>query len=122
MPTPRFGIMRNIYLGESDRDARDRVIEAMEVFYRQFTAVWRRHGDDRFAGPQDFGRAIDEGRVIAGSPATVRTRLTGMIRASGCNHFAGAFAFGSLSYPEARSSLTRFAKEVAPALRGLVPD
>lgn len=118
-PEPRFGIMRNIYVGESDHLARERAIEAMEVFYQQFTALWRRHGDDRFTGPQDFARAIDEGRVIAGSPATVRARLTGMLRASGCNHFAGAFAFGSLSYPEAVSSLTRFGEQVAPALREL---
>ena len=84
---------------------------------RQFTALWRRHGDDRFTGPQDFARAIDEGLVIAGSAATVRAQLTGMLRASGCNHFAGAFAFGSLSHAEARLSLARFGEEVAPALR-----
>ena len=121
MPTPRFGIMRNIYVGESDRDARDRAVAAMQVFYRQFTAVWRRHGDSHFAEQQDFARAIDEGRVIAGSAATVRTQLAGMLRASGSNHFAGAFAFGSLSYAEARSSLERFATDVVPALRELTP-
>jgi hypothetical protein len=93
------------------------MIEAMEVFYEQFTALWRRHSDDRFTGAQDFARAIDEGRLIAGSAATVRAQLTGMLRASGGNHFAGAFAFGSLSHAEARSSLARFAAEVAPALR-----
>ncbi|HYK33482.1 MAG TPA: LLM class flavin-dependent oxidoreductase [Streptosporangiaceae bacterium] len=118
-PTPRFGIMRNIYVGETDRYARDRAIAAMEVFYEQFTAMWRRHADSRFTGPQDFARAIDQGLVIAGSAATVRERLTEIMRASGCNHFAGAFAFGSLSYAEARSSLTRFSREVAPALREL---
>jgi hypothetical protein len=51
-----------------------------------------------------------------------RARLTGMIQASGCNHVAGAFAFGSLTYPEARSSLTRFAGDVAPALRSVYGD
>jgi len=121
MPAPRFGIMRNIYVGESDHHARERAAEAMEVFYEQFTALWRRHGDDRFAGAQDFARAIEQGLVIAGSAAAVRARLTEMMRASGCNHFAGAFAFGSLSYAEARSSLARFAAEVAPALRELSP-
>jgi alkanesulfonate monooxygenase SsuD/methylene tetrahydromethanopterin reductase-like flavin-dependent oxidoreductase (luciferase family) len=121
MPTPRFGIMRNIYVGESDAAARERVVEAMDVFYAQFTALWRRHGDDRYLQPQDFARAIDEGRVVAGSADTVRARLAQMIQASGCNHFAGAFAFGSLSYAEARSSLERFGTEVAPALRGLGP-
>ena len=120
-PAPRFGIMRNIYVGESDHDARERAAEAMQVFYAQFTALWRRHGDDRFAGAQDFARAIDQGLVIAGSAAAVRARLTEMMRASGCNHFAGAFAFGSLSYAEARSSLARFAAGVAPALRALGP-
>lgn len=118
---PRFGMMRNVYVGESDREARERAAEAMTVFYERFTALWRRHGDDRFIQPQDFARAIDEGRVIAGSAATVRQRLTGMLRASGCNHFAGAFAFGSLTYAQARSSLVRFGEQVAPALRGLGP-
>jgi alkanesulfonate monooxygenase SsuD/methylene tetrahydromethanopterin reductase-like flavin-dependent oxidoreductase (luciferase family) len=117
--TPRFGIMRNVYVGESDREARDRVLAAMDVFYEQFTAVWRMHGDERFGEPQDFARAIDEGRVIAGSAATVRATLTEILQATGCNHFAGAFAFGSLSYAEARSSLIRFGVDVAPALRGL---
>jgi alkanesulfonate monooxygenase SsuD/methylene tetrahydromethanopterin reductase-like flavin-dependent oxidoreductase (luciferase family) len=115
--TPRFGIMRNIYVGESDRAARDRAVAAMDVFYEQFTAVWRRHGDDRYAQSQDFARAIDEGRVIAGSAASVRDQLTGIMQATGANHFAGAFAFGSLSYAESRSSLARFAGEVAPAVR-----
>jgi alkanesulfonate monooxygenase SsuD/methylene tetrahydromethanopterin reductase-like flavin-dependent oxidoreductase (luciferase family) len=118
-PTPRFGIMRNIYVGESDGEARSRAVAAMGVFYEQFTAVWRRHGDDRFLEQQDFNRAIGEGRVIAGSASTVRAQLTAMLRASGANHFAGAFAFGSLSYAESRSSLARFAEEVAPALRDL---
>ena len=120
-PAPRFGIMRNIYVGPSDREARARAVEAMEVFYQQFTAVWRRHGQEGFAVEQDFARAIEQGLVIAGSAGTVRTQLSEMMRATGCNHFAGAFAFGSLSYAEARSSLARFAGEVAPALRGLGP-
>ncbi len=116
--SPRFGIMRNVYVGESDREARERMVEAMAVFYERFTAVWRRHGDDRGAEPYDFDRAIEEGLVIAGSAGTVRARLARMLRDSGCNHFAGAFAFGSLSYAEARSSLGRFGEQVAPALRG----
>jgi hypothetical protein len=44
-----------------------------------------------------------------------------MLLVSGCNHFAGAFAFGSLTYAEARSSLLRFGQQVAPALRQLSP-
>ena len=94
----------------------------MNVFYAQFTALWRRYGDDRYAAPQNFARAIDEGRVVAGSAATVRAELAEMLQASGCNHFAGAFAFGSLSYAEARSSLERFGSEVGPALRTLHPS
>jgi alkanesulfonate monooxygenase SsuD/methylene tetrahydromethanopterin reductase-like flavin-dependent oxidoreductase (luciferase family) len=49
--TPRLGIMRNMYVAESDRDARERAVEAMEVFYEQFTTLWRRHRDDRFTRP-----------------------------------------------------------------------
>jgi alkanesulfonate monooxygenase SsuD/methylene tetrahydromethanopterin reductase-like flavin-dependent oxidoreductase (luciferase family) len=120
-PEPRFGMMRNVYVGETDRQARERAIEAMDVFYGQFTALWRRFGDDRYLAPQDFARAIDEGRVIAGSAATVRAQLAEMLQASGCNHFAGAFAFGSLSYAEARSSLERFGTQVVRTLRTLDP-
>jgi alkanesulfonate monooxygenase SsuD/methylene tetrahydromethanopterin reductase-like flavin-dependent oxidoreductase (luciferase family) len=106
-------------VGESDAVARERVLEAMQVFYQQFTAVWRRHGDERFGAPPDFARAVEEGLVIAGSAGTVRAQLTEMLRSSGANHFAGAFAFGSLSYAEARSSLVTFAEEVAPAVRAI---
>lgn len=120
-PTPRFGMMRNIYVGESDQEAREHAIAAMSVFYQQFSNLWRRYGDKRYTGPLDFGQAIDQGLVIAGSAATVRARLTDMMGASGCNHFAGAFAFGSLTYARARSSLTRFSEDVAPALRALGP-
>jgi alkanesulfonate monooxygenase SsuD/methylene tetrahydromethanopterin reductase-like flavin-dependent oxidoreductase (luciferase family) len=118
-PTPRFGIMRNVYVADSDADARDRMLAAMDVFYQQFTAVWRRHGDSRFQAQQDFEAALDQGLLIAGSADSVREQLTRIMRATGCNHFAGAFAFGSLSYAEARSSLVRFGEAVAPALRGL---
>jgi hypothetical protein len=51
-----------------------------------------------------------------------RTILACGLRASEWNHFAGAFAFGSLSYAEARLLLTRFGEEVAPALRGPASD
>jgi alkanesulfonate monooxygenase SsuD/methylene tetrahydromethanopterin reductase-like flavin-dependent oxidoreductase (luciferase family) len=115
--TARFGIMRNVYVGETDSEARERVIEAMTGFYEQFALIWRRHGDPRYAGQEDFAQAIKEDRLIAGSPDTVRAQLVRMLTASGANHFAGAFAFGSLSYAESRASLTRFAEEVAPALR-----
>lgn len=120
-PTPRFGMMRNIYVGESDQEARQTAIAAMSVFYEQFSNLWRRYGDSRYTGPVDFGQAIDQGLVIAGSAATVRAWLTEMMGASGCNHFAGAFAFGSLTHARARSSLTRFTEEVAQALRALDP-
>ncbi len=122
LPTPRFGMMRNIYVAQTDAEARERVVQAMNVFYEQFTAVWRLYGDVRHGTIQDFASAIDEGLVLAGSPATVRAQLGKMLRASGCNHFAGAFSFGSLSYAEARSSLTLFGEEVAPALREAVPS
>jgi alkanesulfonate monooxygenase SsuD/methylene tetrahydromethanopterin reductase-like flavin-dependent oxidoreductase (luciferase family) len=119
VPTPRFGIVRNIYVGESDREGRDRAIEAMGVFYEQFNAMWARHGDTRYAERPDFARLIEEGLLLAGSADTVRAQLAEMLTASGANHFAGAFAFGSLSYSESRASITRFADEVAPALRSL---
>jgi hypothetical protein len=89
----------------------------MNVFYEQFNAMWARHGDTRYAKRPDFARLIEEGLLLAGSAGTVRAQLAEMLTASGANHFAGAFAFGSLSYPESRASLTRFADEVAPALR-----
>lgn len=121
VPTARFGIMRNIYVGQSDSEGRERAIEAMDVFYERFNAMWARHGDTRYAERPDFARAIEEGRVIAGSGDAVRAQLREMLTASGANHFAGAFAFGSLSYAESRASLTRFAEAVTPALRVLHP-
>jgi alkanesulfonate monooxygenase SsuD/methylene tetrahydromethanopterin reductase-like flavin-dependent oxidoreductase (luciferase family) len=70
----------------------------------------------RYADRMDFDGELARGRLLVGSPATVRERLGGLLRQSGANYFLGAFFFGSLSLEQATRSLELFAAEVMPAL------
>lgn len=108
--SPRFGILRHVYVGESDAAAREEAIPALTDYHRSLNHVRRRHGVD--VRPVDFEALIDQGLALVGSADTVRQQLTTLMADTGANHFAGAFAFGSLSYDRARRSLQRFADAV----------
>jgi len=59
---------------------------------------------------------LERGRILVGSPATVRERLREYVGTSGANYVLGCFAFGSLPVEQVLSSVDLFAREVMPAL------
>jgi alkanesulfonate monooxygenase SsuD/methylene tetrahydromethanopterin reductase-like flavin-dependent oxidoreductase (luciferase family) len=69
----------------------------------------------RSADRMDVDGELSRGRLLVGSPATVRARLGSMLRQSQANYFLGAFFFGGLTLDEATHSLDLFAREVIPA-------
>ena len=54
------------------------------------------------------------GRLVVGSPATVRAEIEQLVAQSGINYFAPAIAWGGLSHDQAMRSLRLFADEVMP--------
>jgi len=55
--------------------------------------------------------------MICGSPASVRDQLQAQIDESCVNYVACRFAFGDLTFEEARRSVDLFAGEVMPRLQ-----
>ena len=108
--SPRFGILRHVYVGESDAQAREEAVPALTDYHANLNDVRRRHGVEVKA--LDFEHLIDQGLALIGSVDTVRDRLIQLLGDTGANHFAGAFTFGSLSHDRARRSLERFAEQV----------
>jgi hypothetical protein len=66
--------------------------------------------------PAEFEPALDQGYIVAGSPATVRERLRRDNATAGINYCLCRMAFGDLSFEESKRSVELFAREVMPAL------
>jgi len=112
-PSPRFGILRHVYVGETDAAARKEAVPALTDYHKNLNYVRTRHGVD--VPELDFDALIEQGLALIGSAETVRDSLARLLHDTGANHFAGAFTFGSLPHEQARRSLQRFATEVLPA-------
>ena len=113
---PRFGLMRQIHLADTDERALAEGREAFAAFYRSFDHLWAKHNNQRFPRTPDFDGYVDKGLVLCGGPDTVRRRLVDMVEATGADYFAGAFVFGDMPMDRARRSLALFDAEVRPAL------
>jgi alkanesulfonate monooxygenase SsuD/methylene tetrahydromethanopterin reductase-like flavin-dependent oxidoreductase (luciferase family) len=115
---PEIAFTTHVYVAATDELAREQAGAAYAQFHENFT---RRYVDlgqgDKYAHRADFGKLVREGKLLCGSPDTVRKALESMIPAAGVNHFIGAFTFGSLTFDQTRSSLELFAREVMPAFQ-----
>lgn len=110
--TSRFGLLRHVYVDETDDKARQVAVPALEKHYENYIYLRKLHGDTRHPYTRDWDELIDDGLALVGSPETVRERLTEIVERGRINHFAGAFAFGDLERDRVESSMTLFADEV----------
>lgn len=125
---PRMGLMREIYVAESDRQAR----AEGEFHWQNF---WERRGGARTYGAHgstglstildgsrrqelmDMGHSIAEGSFICGAPETVVNQIKKIAGEAGADTFLGEFTFGELTQKQAISSLRLFAEQVMPELK-----
>lgn len=125
---PHIGLMREIYVAESDRQAR----ADGEYHWKNF---WERRGGARTYGAHgstglstilDGGRrqelmnmehSIAEGSFICGSPETVVEQIKKIAGEAGADTFLGEFTFGELTQKQALNSLKLFAEQAMPALK-----
>ena len=59
----------------------------------------------------------DAGRIITGSPLTVRDEIARQMEETGANYFITRFAFGNLTHKQSSRSLELFVSEVMPHFR-----
>jgi alkanesulfonate monooxygenase SsuD/methylene tetrahydromethanopterin reductase-like flavin-dependent oxidoreductase (luciferase family) len=130
---PHMGLMREIYLAASDKQAR----AEGEFHWRNF---WQRRGGARTYGAHgstglstildgsrrqelmDMEHSIAEGSFICGSPETVVGQIKKIAREAGADTFLGEFTFGELTQKQALSSLKLFTEQVMPELRAFEID
>jgi alkanesulfonate monooxygenase SsuD/methylene tetrahydromethanopterin reductase-like flavin-dependent oxidoreductase (luciferase family) len=116
---PRCGFSIHVHVAETDAKARGQARPAFEQFMYNFTYRFVRRGQpDRFADRRNFDDELQRGRVMVGSPATVREQLTRYVELSGANYVLGCFSFGSLPVEQVLESVDLFAREVIPSFVG----
>jgi alkanesulfonate monooxygenase SsuD/methylene tetrahydromethanopterin reductase-like flavin-dependent oxidoreductase (luciferase family) len=118
-PLPHLGIGRFIVVADTDEAALTMARRAYPVWHTSFNSLFNFRGRplQRHARPADFDTLVTRGQGIAGTPATVTTRLREQIAATGANYIVSQLSFGDLTFDECRRSVTLFAQQVMPALR-----
>ncbi|RBY90236.1 hypothetical protein DQ244_12270 [Blastococcus sp. TBT05-19] len=114
---PRFGMLRHVLVAETDEAALALARPAFDAHHDSFTHLWRAHGSDRFTGPPDFDALVAEDKLFVGSPETVAAQVARAREVAEINHFAGAFAWGSLDVEAVLTSVGLFRDQVVPAVR-----
>ncbi len=114
---PLLGIVRHVYVAETDAQAVKEAKAGFATFIENFNYLRALHGDTggRAEYLADFDARLAEGLLhIVGSPDTVRTQVKEHLDVTGANYFVGSFFFGSLTLDQAMTSLRLFAEEVMP--------
>src|SRR5713226_1750847 len=130
---PHIGLMREIYVAESDKQARDDARDHWVYF-------WHRRGGGRTYGGYghenlttlldgerkkellDLDHSLAEGSFICGSPETVTRQIQRIATEADADTFLGEFTFGALEHRQAMNSLGLFVERVMPELRKLEID
>jgi alkanesulfonate monooxygenase SsuD/methylene tetrahydromethanopterin reductase-like flavin-dependent oxidoreductase (luciferase family) len=117
VPDPKDGIVRHVYVADSDAQALREAKAAFADFIANFNYLRVTHGDTsgRAAYLADFEARLAEGLHIVGSPATVKAQVHEHLRMTGSNYFVGSFFFGSLTGEQTMNSMRLFAQHVMPA-------
>ena len=59
----------------------------------------------------------DAGRIITGSPQTMREEIARQLELTGANYFITRFAYGNLTFEQSARSLDLFVSKVMPHFR-----
>lgn len=117
---PLAGVMRAMYIADSDADAERVARPAYAQWYESLDWLWQLRGQKipiSISPSYDDARAA--GTLVVGGPDTVRRELIDQERAAGFNYLVLQLAFGSLTHGQERRSLGLFGDEVMPALAEL---
>ena len=119
VPAPKYGIVRHVYVAETDAEALHDAKTAFADFIANFNHLRLVHGDTsgRAAYLADFEARLKEGLHVVGSPHTVKQQVREHLQITGSNYFVGSFFFGTLTPEQTMRSMRLFAQEVMPAFQ-----
>ncbi|MDH3603440.1 MAG: LLM class flavin-dependent oxidoreductase [Candidatus Tectomicrobia bacterium] len=118
VPTPKVGIVRQVFVADSDAEAQAVTQAAHRDWYRSITKLWHDHDDHSVDGLFAWEMATQHETIVFGSPTRVREQFTRLLEVSGCNYVICAFAWGTLSHEQSVNSLRLFTEKVLPAFAG----
>lgn len=119
-PLPLMGLGRFIVVAETDEKALAIARRAYPHWHKAFTHLFRILGRmQRHPRPDNWDILHQQGKGVAGSPATVAAFLKKQLTTAQCNYCVGQFAFGDQTLGEMSESVSLFAKHVMPELRGI---
>jgi alkanesulfonate monooxygenase SsuD/methylene tetrahydromethanopterin reductase-like flavin-dependent oxidoreductase (luciferase family) len=110
---PAVGVVRHIFIADSDDDALRSAREAWKVFAESHSYLRLKRGLP-IAAQADFDAQLAEQMVLVGSPSTVREAVRDVVTTSTCNYFACCFSWGNLSTEQMLRSIELFTREVRP--------
>ena len=114
---PFLGIARNVFVADTDEEAKRIGARAWSAFAKHLSWLWDRDGIP-FPVPMwtpDFEKASAAGAVIAGSPETVRQAIAKLKDEAGINYMATELVFGDMTLEEAKRCATLFGQHIVPA-------
>src|SRR5262245_13009517 len=112
---PKVGVMRQVFVAESESEALATTRSAHQDWYRSITKLWHEHNDHSVDGFFSWDAAMQAETILFGSPTRVRDQIAQLLEVSGCNYMICSFAWGTFSYDQTLRSLRRFTDEVMPA-------
>jgi alkanesulfonate monooxygenase SsuD/methylene tetrahydromethanopterin reductase-like flavin-dependent oxidoreductase (luciferase family) len=117
-PLPLMGLGRFIVVGDTDEEALAIARRAYPHWHAGFTHLFRKLGRmQRHPRPDTFDILHEQGKGVAGTPATVIAFLKKQLATAQCNYCVGQFAFGDQSIGELQKSVGLFVDKVMPELR-----
>lgn len=111
---PRLGVMRQIFVADTDSEAEAVARVAHESWFQSITKLWHAHGDYAIDGRFNWDASVRHETVLYGSPDRVREQIERLVEISGCNYIACSFAWGILTQEQKLHSMHLFAEEVMP--------
>jgi alkanesulfonate monooxygenase SsuD/methylene tetrahydromethanopterin reductase-like flavin-dependent oxidoreductase (luciferase family) len=119
VPEPKYGIVRHVYVAETDTQAVQEAKAAFADFISNFNYLRLLHGDTggRAAYLADFEARLQEGLHVVGSPDTVKQQVQAHVQMTGSNYFVGSFFFGTLTLEQTLRSMRLFVQDVMPAFQ-----
>lgn len=118
---PTYGIVRKVYVADTDEEALKVAREALKQFRHNFSYLFEMHGDHHhWDNLSDFDDCLGRGVLFAGSPATVRDTLSAFLAGTGGNYFGACFAWGNLTTEQTLRSMALFTEQVIPTFQGVM--
>ncbi|MEK6601345.1 MAG: LLM class flavin-dependent oxidoreductase [Candidatus Binatota bacterium] len=127
-PPPQVALMREIYVGETDKQAYEESKDHWIYFWHRVGGgrAYGGYGNENLANITreerkkellDAERARKENSFICGSPDSVIRQIKEIATQAGANCFLGEFTFGALEHDKVMKSLRLFVDHVMPELK-----